>query len=247
MPTKTRAKAVQLAEKSNPDAPPTLSLPNEEHLGKKGVKRKRPSSPVAGSEEEKSSVTPPPKKTSWGRAAKTPAQIAKVKADKEKAAKEKAKMAVQRAAIATEKKAAKEKAAAKRLEQKQRKEDWKAWILEHNADGEKFKCDPEAQDTLTQTNCKVYYNVTPDELKTLPYDERFNSHNIKRPSKVFRRTDVQRLAFRKQAILSGVVQNDEEDLLKRGKALFEDKYGTVDTEFEIQKQSEAKKKTHKSE
>lgn len=45
--------------------------------------------------------------------------------------------------------------------------------------------------------------------------------------KLFMKSEVQTLAFRKEAVLAGVAQDDETELLGRGKELYEQKHGFV--------------------
>lgn len=189
---------------------------------KKTTKRSRPMALVSSDEEIAPTTSRPTKKP---RTTKTPAQIIAAAAEKAKLAEEKLEKKAARDKAAAEKKAEKEAAAAKKNEEKQRKEIWRVWIINNDAGDERFKADPKEHDTLTQTNCKTYYGVTPEELKTLAHDEVFNSHNPKMPGKIFKREEVQRLAFRKSAVMAGVEEKDDEELVKQGRAIFEGEHG----------------------
>lgn len=73
---------------------------------------------------------------------------------------------------------------------------------------------------------KIYFDLKPDELKCLPHDEYPNFHNPRQPSRLYHYDECAKLAFRKEAMLSGVSEEDvgEDEMLERGKKLFTDKH-----------------------
>jgi hypothetical protein len=201
---------------------PDISSSDDAPTVKKSTKRSRPMARVDANEEAGSASAARPAKRS--RTTKTPAQITEAAADKAKLAQEKLEKKAAKEAAAAEKKVLKDAATAKKAEEKQRKEKWRVWIINNDAGDKRFKADPADHETLTQTNCKALYGVTPEELKTLAHDEVFNSHNPKMPGKVFKKEEVQQLAFRKSAVLAGVEEDNDEELVKQGKAIFEEKH-----------------------
>jgi hypothetical protein len=219
MATRTSTRVRKAPEKQ---PSPTFSSSEEDAPQvKKSTKRSRPMARVDLDEEAAPTTPRPTKKT---RTIKTPAQITAAAAEKAKLAQEKLEKKTAKDKAVAEKKSEKEAAAAKKNEEKQRKETWRVWVINNDAGDERFEADTE-HDTLTQTNCKKYYGVTPEELKTLAHDEVFNSHNPKMPGKIFKRSEVQRLAFRKSAILAGVEEKDDEELVEQGRAIFEGEHG----------------------
>jgi hypothetical protein len=220
MATRTSTRVRKAPEKQ--PSPSFSSSEDDAPQVKRSTKRSRPMAPVDSDEEAGPTTPRPAKKT---RTTKTPAQITAAAAEKAKLAQEKLKKKASKDKAAAEKRAEKEAASAKKNQQKQCKEIWRVWVINNDAGDERFKADPTEHDTLTQTNCKKFYGVTPEELKTLAHDEVFNSHNPKMPGKIFKREQVQRLAFRKSAVLAGVEEKDDEELVKKGKVIFEGEHG----------------------
>lgn len=202
---------------------PDLSSSDDAPPAKKTAKRSRPMARVDADDE--AAPTKPARPAKKPRTTKTPTEITEAAAEKAKLAQEKLEAKVAKEAAAAEKKVAKDAAAAKKSEEKQHKETWRVWVINHDAGDERFKADPAEHDTLTQTNCKAVYGVTPEELKTLAHDEVFNTHNPKMPGRVFKKEEVQRLAFRKAAVLAGVEEKDETKLVERGRVIHEEKNG----------------------
>ncbi|KAF2829360.1 hypothetical protein CC86DRAFT_404001 [Ophiobolus disseminans] len=104
--------------------------------------------------------------------------------------------------------------------------EWKDWVNEHILGDEDAKLPPTDDDCLTATKCKDYFKIAGDELKCLQHDARPSPHGGRLPPlKLYKYDEVERLAYKKEAILAGVSQDNEETLIARGKVLWEKEYG----------------------
>jgi hypothetical protein len=145
------------------------------------------------------------------------------KAEKAAKKKEKEEKKEQDAAI----KAANAQERTKRREAKKR---WREWHEEHQMPDITFDIpeDDDQVDYLIATECRNEFGLDFNERKCLPYCERENP--IKSdygPMKLYRRREVAKLAWRKEAMLDGVREEEvgRETLLKSGKTLFEERTG----------------------
>jgi hypothetical protein len=82
------------------------------------------------------------------------------------------------------------------------------------------------EDLVNVKESAKVYGIKGDELACVPYCPVQNPHGKGfTPMKFFLETDVIRLAFRKEAVMAGVSQDDEDELLARGQELYEEKNG----------------------
>jgi hypothetical protein len=76
-------------------------------------------------------------------------------------------------------------------------------------------------------NAKAFFELKPNELSCLPNWPTVNPHNPHTPgfapSRNYSRAACGELTFRKEAILAGIDEEDE-DFIDKGKKLFDDKY-----------------------
>ena len=196
----------------SPDRNPKTEIKPETPA--KGIKRERspsPSSPPIVSSQDISTQS----------ASATPSRAAK-KAKVQKTASEKAE---ESAIKATKAEAAKGEKARKATE-KQGKQDWKDWF---NAPANKVDATfqrTQGDDLVNVKESGNVYGIKREELNCLRHCPAPNPHGANfTPMKLFVKSEVQKLAFRKEAILAGVAQDDEAELLRRGKELYEEKHG----------------------
>ncbi|KAI4673787.1 uncharacterized protein J4E84_010932 [Alternaria hordeiaustralica] len=175
-------------------------------------KRKRPATPEESdfepltpdraSKKSKHPVTPVRK--SRKKKTKTPAELA--------AAAEKARL-----------KAANEERIRK---DKQGKADWKKWLANNKNDDDKNTLDAIGIDCLTKTMCGEQLGLKTDDLKALPFEKRLNPNGASYAAmRLYSYSDALRLACRKEAILAGYSQDNEEILMEIGRELLQDKKG----------------------
>lgn len=109
---------------------------------------------------------------------------------------------------------------------KQWRKDWKGWINDpENQSSALFERDYEEVLINVKESGKVY-GVKGEELACLPHCPVTNPHGKGfTPMKFFKKAEVIRLAFRKEAVLAGVSQDDEDQLLATGQELYEEKHG----------------------
>ncbi|KAI4640547.1 uncharacterized protein J4E79_011817 [Alternaria viburni] len=197
-----RVKREVLSPEDEVEASPTAT---------KGSKRKRSATPddsdyepqpVATSKKAKPTVTP--KRKPRKKKTKTPAELA--------AAAEKARL-----------KAANEERIRKT---KQGRIDWKEWLANNQNDDDKNSLDAIGIDCLTKTMCDKQLGLNKDDLKALPFEERLNPNGASFAAmRLYSYSDALRLACRKEAILAGYSQDNEEILMEIGRELLQDKKG----------------------
>ena len=103
-------------------------------------------------------------------------------------------------------------------------QDCKKCVAE-NQTTEKFER-PFDEDLVNVEESGKVYGIRSEDLATLPHCPVTNPHvKFFTASKFFMQADVENLAFRKEAVLAGVSQDDEDELLAQGQELFEDKHG----------------------
>jgi len=187
--------------------------------------RKRARTPDYNDEGDPEPETPA-RSTKKARTARTPAKTPaqKAEADAEKARK-KAEVDAEKARKKAEQQAKKDAKAAetqRKKDIKQWKDDWKNWVAAHQTDE---KLDSFEEECLTATRCKDYFKIAGDELKCLPHDEKPNPNGPYAPMKLYKYEEVEALAYKKEAILAGVAQDDEVRLIAKGKELWEKEKG----------------------
>lgn len=101
------------------------------------------------------------------------------------------------------------------------KQTWSAYITTRALD-DGAKLTEEPSEAISQTDSKKKYNLTPQDLGCLPHFPRENAAYGK-TLKLFNESEVRDLVYRKTAVLAGVEDSIEEDLLGIGKELFEGK------------------------
>ncbi|KAJ4362242.1 hypothetical protein N0V95_001486 [Ascochyta clinopodiicola] len=95
------------------------------------------------------------------------------------------------------------------------KQNWAAYTKQHNVGDKKLSEEPE--DVINQTDSKTHYLLTPGDLACLPY---FPKPNPKygNTTKLFNKKDVQKLAYRKAAVVAGIEEGkDTAEFLSKGK------------------------------
>lgn len=99
------------------------------------------------------------------------------------------------------------------------KQKWTAYTETH-ALGENAKLPDEPDEAINQTDSKSKYRLTPADLGVLPY---FPKPNPKygNTTKLFQESEVKTLAYRKAAVLGGVGEGEDAEVLKKGRELFE--------------------------
>jgi hypothetical protein len=98
------------------------------------------------------------------------------------------------------------------------KQTWGAYIEVHTiAEHDALKDEPE--DAINQSECKTKYNLVPVDLAVLPYFPKPNQ-KYGQTAKLFKESEVKALAYRKAAVLEGVEEEDEVELLKKGEEIF---------------------------
>ena len=120
--------------------------------------------------------------------------------------------------------------AKERTRQREAKKSWREWHEEHQKPDSTFEI-PKSEDQtdyIAATECRNEFGLDLNERKCLQYCERENP--IKSdygPMKLYRRREVAKMAWRKEAMLDGVLEKEvgKETLLKRGKSLFEQRTG----------------------
>ncbi|KAF1951380.1 hypothetical protein CC80DRAFT_597512 [Byssothecium circinans] len=196
------------------DSEKTLPTTRSTKVLSKGTKRERsPSaSPTPDDASEPIIASPPAKKTKTRKASSKKSTDTAAKAAK--------------AAKADEKKAEKERKANER----KWKQDWKQWIESPaNKTSATFQRDGADDDVINVKECLKVYNIKRDALSCLEHCPAPNPHAVAfTPMKLFKQADVQRLAFRKEAIMAGIPHEDDEELLSKGEELYEAKHGPVE-------------------
>jgi hypothetical protein len=136
----------------------------------------------------------------------------------------------QRAAKREQEAAIKAANAHERTKQREAKKNWREWHEEHQKPDTTFEIPigDEQTDYIIATECKNEFGLDLNERRCLQYCERENP--IKPdygPMKLYRRREVAKIAWRKEAMLDGVLENEvgRATLLKRGKSLFEERTG----------------------
>jgi hypothetical protein len=99
------------------------------------------------------------------------------------------------------------------------KQKWTAYLESHASHTpDAFKEEPE--NAINQSDCKPQYKLLPADLAVLSYFPKPNQ-KYGNTTKLFKESEVKELAYRKAAVLGGVDEADEE-VLEKGKALFEE-------------------------
>jgi len=109
---------------------------------------------------------------------------------------------------------------------KQGKTDWKEWLATNKND-DVNSLDAFGIDCLTTTMCYKQLGLNADkDLKALPFEERLNPNGATFAAmRLYSYSDAIRLACRKEAILAGISQDNEETLMEIGRDLLQDKKG----------------------
>lgn len=100
------------------------------------------------------------------------------------------------------------------------KQNWTAYVAEHGIGDKNLPEEPE--DGINQTDSKTHYLLTPGDLACLSH---FPKPNPKygNMTKLFSKEDVQKLGYRKAAVVAGIVEDkDLEGFLEKGKQLLEE-------------------------
>jgi hypothetical protein len=98
------------------------------------------------------------------------------------------------------------------------KQKWTAYLESHaSSTPDALKEEPE--DAINQSDCKPQYKLLPADLAVLSYFPKPNQ-KYGNTTKLFKESEVKDLAYKKAAVLGGVDEADEE-VLEKGKALFE--------------------------
>jgi hypothetical protein len=107
---------------------------------------------------------------------------------------------------------------------KQWKENWDNWVISHEA-SERFVSIE--QDCFTRTECQGEpFKLKKEDLECISQDTLPNPHSSKNPMNLHRYTNVVNLVYKKAAILGGVSQDeDDEVLVARGKEKWEAEKG----------------------
>lgn len=101
---------------------------------------------------------------------------------------------------------------------------WAVYISEHDVGDKKLSTEPD--ESINQTDSKTHFSLTPGDLACLPH---FPKPNPKygNTTKLFDKDDVQKLAYRKAAVVEGIDETgDTEAFLSKGKALLESAVAT---------------------
>jgi hypothetical protein len=99
------------------------------------------------------------------------------------------------------------------------KQKWTAYVEAHTvASPDSLKEEPE--EAINQSDCKTKYSLLPADLAVLPHFPKPNQ-KYGNTTKLFKESEVKTLAYRKAAVLGDVDEEDGE-LLEKGKALFEE-------------------------
>ncbi|KAF1851980.1 uncharacterized protein K460DRAFT_351836 [Cucurbitaria berberidis CBS 394.84] len=207
------------ASSSSTENPEVPSIKVESTRASRASKRNRETTPDA-----LGPLTPPRSSKKPRTPAKTPAQEEEAVTKKAAALRKKADEAAVKAANAAKRKAA---ADAKKAETQRKKQvaqwkrDWKDWVTTNQIPDERFTAFE--QDCLTVTKSKEYLGIQKDELQCLPHDTRPNPNGPFAPMRLYKYEEVVDLAYKKEAILAGVSQVDDETLIACGKKLWEAK------------------------
>jgi hypothetical protein len=124
-------------------------------------------------------------------------------------------------------KPSKPKKAEKPAKAKTPKQKWTEYISTHaltpDNTNDKLIEEPSDSDVINQTECKMKYSLTPQDLACLPYFPKKNAV-YGNTTKLFKESEVKLLAYRKIAVLAGVETEakDDVELLEKGKTLFEE-------------------------
>ena len=120
--------------------------------------------------------------------------------------------------------------AQERAKQREAKKNWREWHEKHQKPDTTFEIPKSDKQTdyIFATECKNEFGLDLNERRCLQYCERENPIKSNYgPMKLYRRREVAKMAWRKEAMLDGVLENEvgKTTLLKRGKSLFEERTG----------------------
>lgn len=97
------------------------------------------------------------------------------------------------------------------------KQKWAAYVEEHNVGDQKLSEEPE--DGINQSDCKADLQLLPGDLVCLPHFPKPNQ-KYGNTTKLFKKADVQTLAYRKAATVKGIEEDDDvEAFLSKGQKL----------------------------
>lgn len=99
---------------------------------------------------------------------------------------------------------------------------WADYITNHTLSSKTFPLTAEPEAAISQTDSKTKYALTPQDLAVLPYFPKANP-KYRNTTKLFDEGEVKTLAYRKVAILEGVEESNDEELVKKGKKIFDEK------------------------
>ncbi|KAF1964862.1 hypothetical protein BU23DRAFT_575358 [Bimuria novae-zelandiae CBS 107.79] len=126
----------------------------------------------------------------------------------------------EREEIAAKNKAIREAKSRETADKKRWKREWDDYVKENDVHGATL--DEEPVPKITQTDAGQLYTLKPNELACLPHFPKPNYYDATNITKVFDESDVEKLAFRKYAMLSGMAREPEKVMLARGKDLWEE-------------------------
>ena len=99
------------------------------------------------------------------------------------------------------------------------KQNWAAYVEEHNVGDEKLSEEPD--DGINQSDSKAHFQLLPGDLVCLPHFPKPNQ-KYGNTTKLFKKADVQALAYRKAATVAGIEEGDDvEAFLGKGQELLE--------------------------
>ena len=99
------------------------------------------------------------------------------------------------------------------------KQKWAAYVEEHNVGDEKLSEEPD--DGINQSDSKAHFQLLPGDLVCLPHFPKPNQ-KYGNTTKLFKKADVQALAYRKAATVAGIEEGDDvEAFLGKGQELLE--------------------------
>lgn len=73
-------------------------------------------------------------------------------------------------------------------------------------------------------NGKAFFDLKPEVLKCIPHCPKYNENNPRIPIRYYNWDACGKLAFRKEAMLAGISQDNETEVFAKGKKLFENKH-----------------------
>lgn len=119
---------------------------------------------------------------------------------------------------------------AHKQQQNQWKADWKSWVERHRQPDARLKLPKRIPwDIYVNATGTEDYGLTQRERQCLPHCDLKNPHEQPgqeyAPMKIYRRADVELLAWRKEGVLTGVSQDDEEALLEEGERRYKARKG----------------------